>query len=58
MGRYTGPKEKLSRREGVELHLKEIRSFSDKSGLKKESLLLLDNMGIKEGQDCQTMDSN
>lgn len=57
MGRYTGPKEKLSRREGVELHLKGARSFSDKSGL-KESLLLLDNMGIKEGQDCQTMDSN
>lgn len=33
MGRYTGPKEKLSRREGVNLHLKGARSFSEKSGL-------------------------
>ena len=32
MGRYTGPKEKLSRREGVNLHLKGTRSFSDKAG--------------------------
>lgn len=32
MGRYTGPKEKLSRREGVNLHLKGERSFSDKAG--------------------------
>lgn len=36
MGRYTGPKEKLSRREGVELHLKGSRSFSDKAGLKRK----------------------
>ncbi len=36
MGRYTGPKERLSRREGVELHLKGSRSFSEKSGLKKK----------------------
>lgn len=35
MGRYTGPKERLSRREGVELHLKGSRSFSEKSGLKR-----------------------
>lgn len=33
MGRYTGPKEKLSRREGVNLHLKGARSFSDKAGV-------------------------
>ncbi len=36
MGRYTGPKERLSRREGVELHLKGSRSFSDKAGLKRK----------------------
>lgn len=36
MGRYTGPKEKLSRREGIELHLKGSRSFSEKSGLKRK----------------------
>ncbi len=31
MGRYTGPKERLSRREGVNLFLKGSRSFSQKS---------------------------
>ena len=36
MGRYTGPKEKLSRREGVELNLKGSRSFSEKAGLKRK----------------------
>lgn len=36
MGRYTGPKERLSRREGVELHLKGARSFSEKTGLKRK----------------------
>jgi small subunit ribosomal protein S4 len=36
MGRYTGPKEKLSRREGVNLHLKGARSFSEKSGLARK----------------------
>ena len=36
MGRYTGPKEKLSRREGVNLHLKGARSFSDKNGLNRK----------------------
>ena len=30
MGRYTGPKGKLSRREGVNLYLKGSRSFSEK----------------------------
>jgi small subunit ribosomal protein S4 len=35
MGRYTGPKERLSRREGVELHLKGARSFGEKSGLQR-----------------------
>lgn len=32
MGRYTGPKERLSRREGVNLFLKGSRSFSEKNG--------------------------
>jgi small subunit ribosomal protein S4 len=36
MGRYTGPKERLSRREGVELNLKGSRSFSEKTGLKRK----------------------
>lgn len=36
MGRYTGPKERLSRREGVNLHLKGARSFSDKNGLNRK----------------------
>ena len=36
MGRYTGPKEKLSRREGINLHLKGARSFSDKNGLNRK----------------------
>ncbi len=31
MGRYTGPKERLSRREGVNLYLKGSRSFSQKA---------------------------
>ncbi|HQG57855.1 MAG TPA: 30S ribosomal protein S4 [Candidatus Dojkabacteria bacterium] len=36
MGRYTGPKEKLSRREGVNLFLKGFRSSSDKAGIKRK----------------------
>lgn len=36
MGRYTGPKARLSRREGVNLHLKGARSFSDKDGLTRK----------------------
>lgn len=39
MGRYTGPKEKLSRREGVELFLKGSRSFSEKAGMKKKAYI-------------------
>lgn len=35
MGRYTGPKEKLSRREGVNLNLKGARSFSEKAGVQR-----------------------
>jgi len=35
VGRYTGPKEKLSRREGVNLFLKGARSFSEKAGIKR-----------------------
>lgn len=33
MGRYTGPKERLSRREGIELSLKGTRSLSQKAGI-------------------------
>ncbi len=33
MGRYTGPVERLSRREGVELHLKGARALNGKSAL-------------------------
>ncbi len=36
MGRYTGPKEKLSRREGVNLFLKGARSFSPKAGIERK----------------------
>ncbi len=36
MGRYTGPKEKLSRREGVNLFLKGARSFSEKAGIERK----------------------
>ncbi len=36
MGRYTGPKERLSRREGVNLHLKGARSFSEKAGINRK----------------------
>jgi small subunit ribosomal protein S4 len=36
MGRYTGPKGKLSRREGVNLHLKGSRSFSDKNAIDRK----------------------
>ena len=36
MGRYTGPKGKLSRREGVNLHLKGTRSFSDKNAINRK----------------------
>jgi small subunit ribosomal protein S4 len=35
MGRYTGPKERLSRKEGVNLYLKGSRSFSEKAGIKR-----------------------
>lgn len=35
MGRYTGPKERLSRREGVNLFLKGARSHGEKAGVKR-----------------------
>lgn len=35
MARYTGPRDKLSRREGVELLLKGDRSFTDKAGFSR-----------------------
>ena len=36
MGRYTGPKGKLSRREGENLFLKGARSFSEKNALQRK----------------------
>lgn len=36
MGRYTGPKGKLSRREGVNLFLKGSRSFGDKNAVARK----------------------
>ncbi len=50
MGRYTGPKKKLSRREGVELHLKGARSFSDKSGLKRKPFCSWTTWESKKGK--------
>ena len=35
MGRHTGPVERLSRREGVELELKGVRQLAGKSGLER-----------------------
>jgi small subunit ribosomal protein S4 len=35
MGRYTGPSERLSRREGVELELKGLRRLAGKAGLER-----------------------
>jgi small subunit ribosomal protein S4 len=35
MGRYTGPVEKLSRREGIELYLKGERMLLGKSGIER-----------------------
>jgi len=39
MGRHTGPVERLSRREGVELELKGIRRLAGKSGLERRGAL-------------------
>jgi small subunit ribosomal protein S4 len=39
MGRYTGPAERLSRREGVELELKGLRRLAGKSGLERRGPL-------------------
>ena len=36
MGRYTGPKERLSRREGLNLFLKGARSFSEKNAFNRK----------------------
>jgi small subunit ribosomal protein S4 len=40
MGRYTGPVERLSRREGVELELKGMRRLAGKGGLDRRGALL------------------
>jgi small subunit ribosomal protein S4 len=39
MGRHTGPVERLSRREGVELELKGLRRLAGKSGLERRGAL-------------------
>jgi small subunit ribosomal protein S4 len=39
MGRHTGPVERLSRREGVELELKGVRRLAGKSGLDRRGAL-------------------
>jgi small subunit ribosomal protein S4 len=39
MGRHTGPVERLSRREGVELELKGVRRLAGKSGLERRGAL-------------------
>ena len=39
MGRYTGPVERLSRREGVELYLKGLRAINGKSALARRGPL-------------------
>ena len=39
MGRYTGPVERLSRREGVELYLKGLRALNGKSALARRGPL-------------------
>ena len=39
MGRYTGPVERLSRREGVELYLKGLRAHNGKSALERRGPL-------------------
>ncbi|WCB92124.1 30S ribosomal protein S4 [Baekduia alba] len=39
MGRYTGPVERLSRREGVELYLKGLRAINGKSALTRRGPL-------------------
>ena len=38
MGRYTGPKTRLSRREGIDLMLKGAKTFTDKNPLKKKNM--------------------
>jgi small subunit ribosomal protein S4 len=39
LGRYTGPRERLSRREGVELELKGFRRLAGKAGLDRRGAL-------------------
>jgi small subunit ribosomal protein S4 len=39
VGRYTGPRERLSRREGVELELKGVRRLAGKSGLERRGAI-------------------
>jgi small subunit ribosomal protein S4 len=40
MGRHTGPVERLSRREGVELELKGVRRLAGKSGLERRGPIM------------------
>jgi small subunit ribosomal protein S4 len=55
MGRYTGPKGKLSRREGENLFLKGARSFSEKNALQRKPFVPGQHGNQKE-QDFQTME--
>ena len=50
MGRYTGPVEKLSRREGVELHLKGERALKGKSALERRGAAPPGQHGTRRGR--------
>ena len=50
MGRYTGPVEKLSRREGVELFLKGERALNGKSALERRGAAPPGQHGTRRAQ--------
>ena len=50
MGRYTGPVEKLSRREGVELYLKGERALNGKSALERRGPAPPGQHGARRGR--------
>ncbi|MFT4049144.1 MAG: 30S ribosomal protein S4 [Solirubrobacterales bacterium] len=49
MGRYTGPVERLSRREGVDLELKGARRFNGKSALDRRGAIPPGQHGMRRG---------
>jgi small subunit ribosomal protein S4 len=49
MGRYTGPVERLSRREGVDLELKGARRFNGKSALERRGAIPPGQHGMRRG---------